>query len=95
MNCLTDKQLIIVLKKLLILLLLRMYISRCYLTRRHSRSASTDHGVSDSVLTPVLSALSRAEQRQSSLLEVAGACWKQIRSGDKTSCAVYLAVYLH
>lgn len=43
------------------------------LTGGHSRSTGTDHGISDSVITPVLLALSRAEQRQAGLLEVAGA----------------------
>lgn len=47
--------------------------TRVTLTGGHSRSTSTDHGISDSVITPVLLALSRAEQRQGGLLEVAGA----------------------
>lgn len=59
------------------LLFINLYsdaVISCYLTGGHSRSTGTDHGISDSVITPVLLALSRAEQRQAGLLEVAGAC---------------------
>lgn len=46
----------------------------CYLAGGHSRSTSANHGITDSVVTPVLFALSRGEQRQGGLLEEAWAC---------------------
>lgn len=49
----------------------------CYLAGGHSRSTSTNHGISDSVITPVLFALSRGEQRQGGLLQEAWARYTQ------------------
>lgn len=48
-------------------------MSTHYLAGGDSRSTSTDHSVCDSVITPVILTLSRGEQRQGSLLEIAGA----------------------